>query len=269
MKNLFLAALVAVGLFVGCDNSKSGSSSSSSLKIEITDAPFPFEAIAQANVIVSGVSVVGSGGVTPVDSNTHAYDLVQLQHGNTAIMTSLELAPGTYHEVRIIVESATVTLTDGRSFSLQAPSGSSSGIKVKLKEPLEIVTGLSERLILDFDLAASFSPIPNSAKHVGDINTFRFHPVVRGVVAANTGEIAGTVVSAVDGTPIAGATITVENLAGDFSQTITTQEDGSFVAAFLYPDTYVVSVETADGLTATSENLAVALGNRVETTLAP
>jgi hypothetical protein len=268
MKNIFIMSLMFLLLGIGCSDGRKNKSTTN-LQIELTDAAYPFEAISQANIVVSGISIVGSEGVTPIDSTTRVYDLVQLQHGQTAILTSLALLPGDYQEFRLKVDSATVTLTDGRSFSLKIPSGSSSGLKIKLAEDLTIVNGLSQRLIFDFDLSQSFSAIPNSAKKVEDITGFRFHPVVRGVVAADTGEIAGQVALLADGSAVSGATLTLENQAGDLTQTLSTQEDGSFVFAFLPPDLYTVTVETLDGLTAVSAPVQVVVGNRVEILLQP
>jgi hypothetical protein len=267
MKNIYLIGILMSFMALGCDSGSRSKASPNNLQLEITDAPYPFEAIAQANIVISGISVIGSDdGVTPVDSETRVYDLVQLQHGQTAIMTSLNLAPGDYTEFRLIVDTATVTLTDGRSFSLKVPSGSSSGLKVKLDTPLTIVNGLSQRLVFDFDLSQSFAAIPNSAKKAEDITGFRFHPVVRGIVAADTGEVAGSVLAA-DGLPATDITLTIENQAGDFTQTLPAQEDGSFVFSFLPPDLYTVTAETLDGLTVVSAPLQVVIGNRTTVTL--
>jgi len=274
MKNMkLLGAVLLIGALisvVGCKDRDSEKIGLGSVQLEITDAPFPFDAIAQANIIVNEIAVVGSGGISVVDSQTRVYDLVQLQHGTTAIMTTISLPPGSYHEFRLVVGDATITLTDGRSFALNIPSGSSSGLKVKLSEPLVITSGLSERLIFDFDLSQSFKPIPNSAKKAEDINNFTFHPVVRGAVVSDSGEIGGQVLLLADGTAVAGATVTLTNLAGDLTQTATTLADGTFVFAFLPEDIYVVTVETADGLlTAISPNLVVTVGNRVDIILTP
>jgi hypothetical protein len=267
MKRIMMLSLLTV-LMLGCDNPKS-EDYLGSVRLEVTDAPFPFEAIAQANIIVKEIAVVGSGGVSTVDSQTRVYDLVQLQHGETAIMTTIALAPGSYQEFRLVVGDATITLTDGRSFSLKIPSGSSSGLKVKLSEPLVITSGLSERLVFDFDLSQSFKPIPNSAKKADDINSFTFHPVVRGAVVSDSGEVAGQVLLLADGTAVVGATVTITNLAGDFSQTSSTQDDGSFLFGFLPADVYEVTVETLDGLTTTSTSFVVTVGNRVNVVLNP
>ena len=114
MKNVFIVSLMFLLLSIGCGDDRKNRPATN-LQIELTDAAYPFDAISQANIIVSGISVVGSEGVTPVDSTTRVYDLVQLQHGQTAILISLALPPGDYQEFRLKVDSATVTLTDGRS----------------------------------------------------------------------------------------------------------------------------------------------------------
>ena len=261
-KNLILTLMLSA--FIGCGNHDSDNKiTTGTVQLEVTDAPFPFEAISQANIVVSEIAVIGSGdAISVVDSQTRIYDLVQLQHGQTAIMTSVALQPGDYQEFRIKIDEATVTLTDGRSFPLKVPSGSSSGLKVKLAEPLTIIAGLSERLVFDFDLSQSFKPIPASAKKAEDITSFQFHPVVRSAVVSDSGEIAGQVLLLEDSSPVADATVTLTNLAGNFTQTATTQTDGSFVFAFLPADTYVVTVETLDGLTTSSTLLVVTVGNR-------
>ena len=58
----------------------------------------------------------------------------------TEVLADLEIPAGTYHELRLIVESASVTLADGYEFRdgttesvMKVPSGAQTGIKLKLR----------------------------------------------------------------------------------------------------------------------------------------
>jgi hypothetical protein len=74
------------------------------------------------------------------------------------------LVPGErYAQLRIVVESATVTLVDGYTFedgtnvrTLKVPSGMQSGLKVELLGPLDADAASFNRLLLNLDPEANF-----------------------------------------------------------------------------------------------------------------
>lgn len=230
------------------------------VNFEITDSPFPFAILQQVNITISEVAVIDSSDqISVVDSTTRTYDLLQLQQGRTALLSQVVLSPGEYKEFRLKITSGTVVLTDSRSFPLNVPSGETSGLKIKLQQsPLLISLGSSSRLIFDFDLSRSLVPSPASASRAEDIRGFQLKPVIRAVVAADTGEIAGSA-TLLTGGPVISGTVTVEGQG--FTQTTSTDTNGQFVLSFLPPGIYTVKVESGV-LIGTQLNVVVVTGNR-------
>ncbi len=92
------------------------------------------------------------------------YDLLTLQDGVTADLTGfVDVDAGAYQSLRLVVDSARITLVDGVTFedgadnmTLFVPSGSQSGIKVKLDEAIEAAEGGSVSIVVDFDVDDNF-----------------------------------------------------------------------------------------------------------------
>ncbi len=144
----------------------------SRVQILLTDAPS--DMIASAEVWISHVFLQGGGDDTADDSGRvdlfndpdaplH-FDLLTLQDGITTDLTGLvEVEAGLYQGLRLVVDSARVTLVEGLSFldgtdtaTLMVPSGSQSGIKVMLNDGIDAGEGESTTLTVDFDVDRNF-----------------------------------------------------------------------------------------------------------------
>ena len=92
------------------------------------------------------------------------FDLLTLRDGITTDLTGfVEIEAGLYQGLRLVVDHAQVTLADGLLFlddtdsaTLQVPSGSQSGIKVKLDEAIDAAEGESTTVTVDFDVDRNF-----------------------------------------------------------------------------------------------------------------
>lgn len=266
MKTLITVLLLALTFaFMGCGPG----SDTGTLHIVATDAPFPFDSVSSATVTLSKIEVRnkdhsehGDAWVT-LSEETKTIDLVQLRNGVTADLLTLEIAPGIYDEIRLVVSAGTVTLKDGTVFNLNVPSGSSSGLKIKVKSPIEVVTGLSSDLLLDFDLSKSFVP-QSSGSH---ISGFHFSPVVRAVNMTVAGTISGTVTGdqgtpavASDDTVLEGVLVTISQ-DGQEIATAVTDANGKFTVIGLTAGTYTLKAELSGGSSVELGDLVVVAGN--------
>ena len=179
-------------VLAGCGDGGASSADMGTLTLRLADAPG--EEVESAVIWVSGVSVVGESGNHIISSDTASYDLLALQHGVTAYLGSAEIPVGTYNQLRLIVDSARVTLkspvtfTSGSSSSLmKVPSGSTSGLKVNLGN-VSVVPGETV-LLVDFDVSRSFvfQGPPGGPKSAS------FKPVIHATVMDVAGSIGGTV----------------------------------------------------------------------------
>lgn len=173
-KSIFaVAALttIAAFTFAACseDDPVGPAEGKSSVQILLTDAPSDY--IAEAVIWVSRVYLQGGGDeeAPAVDlfndpENPVSHDLLLLRDGVTAALTdAVDVDVATYQQLRIIVDSARITLIEGATFEdgsttmpLFVPSGSQSGIKVNLNSAIVAEEGETTVITVDFDVDQNF-----------------------------------------------------------------------------------------------------------------
>lgn len=200
--SLFTIALLALStLFVACsqdDNNIENLDGKGRLTVNITDAPFPIDIVDKTVVTIDRISI-GSvaegeedGNFMVLSEEEHEIDLLDLTNGVTLELASVDIDAGTYDEIRLHVVDAEVILKDGTEFDLKIPSGSTSGLKIKIAPAVTIEEGMESSVLLDFDVSKSFVMQGNMDTPAG-IKGFLFKPVIRCVFEGFTGQIEGTV----------------------------------------------------------------------------
>lgn len=278
-----VALSLAISVFAGaCSGDPSTGTGTATLRIQLTDGPgIEYDS---AIVYIGAVTIrpVGGDAILITDEGGR-FDLLDLQNGVTAELGELEVDPGEYHELRMIVDSAYVGLADPYEFDdgtterdLKVPSGSSSGIKVKLRaadgdgdvDGVTIVPG-ETILVVDFDVYQNFKTQGNPNTPAG-LKGVLFTPTLRATVRNVAGSIAGTVTAAADDSPLPGLTVraTLQGTpAGEdpVEATAITQDDGTYVIRFLAPGTYDVTVDafTADPPESMPQAVPVGAGEAV------
>lgn len=266
MRNVTLAITAALAL--GACDSPVDTNGSASVRVLLTDAP--------ADYLASAVVEIGRIEILPADDgpaivlveDAGEYDLLQLQNGVTAQLGNTTIDAGSYTQLRMIVESAELTLADGYTFTdgsttrtLFVPSGSQTGIKVNLgpangggEGALEIRPGETV-LVVDFDVARNFV-MQGDAESPAGIQGFLFTPVLRAVVTDVAGSIAGSV-TAPEGVALEGLQVTASREGTDEIITSTVSETGTFKLPFVAPATYTVTVVAPEGFVADSVDVTV------------
>lgn len=229
--------------------------------IRLTDAPPGSVPVQSATVWISRVELVGDSG-TPrvVVADTPAvYDLLNLQGGVSALLGSDSVPVGSYEQLRLIVDSAEVTIGPGVTFSdgsttktLKVPSGMQTGIKVNFGGPIDVNPG-HQVLVVDFDVSRSFVFTGPS----GGPFSALFKPVLHGMVNNVAGSIAGT--SSPDTLhAMLFAILGTDTVATTLADTLT----GAYKFWFLAPGTYTVS-DTAPGYKNATQTVIVGPGQDV------
>jgi len=171
-----LLLLPLAGLSQGCEDGTGPQLAQ--VQIQLTDAPA--DAIAMAEVWISRVYLQGcmqgeegaeeECGAVDLFNDPETplyYDLLTLQDGATAELTDMvNVEAKVYRQLRLVVDSAKVTLKDGYTFEgaegaanvaiLKVPSGASSGIKVQLLEAIDADTEEVTVVLVDFAVADNF-----------------------------------------------------------------------------------------------------------------
>ena len=255
-------------LFLACGES----GDTGQVRLELGDAPFPFELIDSAIVVVESIDVhiaaddPDQSGFHVLTTTQQTLNLLELQNGITAVLAQSEVPTGKITEIRLEVSEASVTLTDGRTFDLDIPSGDESGLKVFPNPHIVVVSSLTTELLLDFDVSRSFHPIPSGATHAAEIQEFTFRPSLRATNLSETGTLSGTVWSDAgtaenvdDDLPLDNAAVTVYQ-GGEEVTAGSTDAAGHYKLLGLPGGSALVAV-TANGFGADSLETSVVVGN--------
>ena len=278
---LAAAAAVALGAAACSDTDSVGVRGSTQLTVLLTDAPIDYVAAAMVDIgeVVLVPADGGSHIVLSEDGTDGPVNLLELQDAATSVLAEAEIESGSYSQLRLIVESASVTLIDGYTFTdgstekdLKVPSGAQTGIKLLLSagdgddsdQPLEIPPG-ELMLVVDFDVSRSFVIQGNPETPAG-IHGMHFKPTLRVVVLDVAGSISGTVSTELDSTLVDSLEVTAvptdEGLLEAY-QTSTatgrTRADGTYTLPFLVPGEYVVRVTPSDTTLAADPDSVVVL----------
>jgi len=191
-RSVIALALVGVA-FAGCG---SDSGTTGQLSLRLTDAPGDY--VQTATVWVSSIYLIGGSDTTgsryTITTTPAAYELMSLQNGVEAALGTATIPVGDYTQLRLVVDSARVTLKAGitiggaSTVALQTPSAQRTGIKVNFSGPLHVVAGQTV-LVVDFDVARNFVFQGPRGAPTG----VSFKPVLHAVVDDIAASIAGSV----------------------------------------------------------------------------
>lgn len=277
LKLIITGIILSTIAFVGCNQDEVTLENKGRLNVHITDAPFPIDLVSSTVVTIDAVEIKKKAEAEMDDDESSfilltdelmEIDLLELTNGVTELIATTDLEAGIYDEIRLHVVDATVILKNGSEYNLKIPSGSSSGLKVKIRPSITINEGETSDVLLDFDLSKSFVVKGNLN---GNINGFIFKPVVRGVYMGAAGRIEGNVADTL-GNPIENAWVKLwnpeleddgESEIDDDSLVISTFTDaqGNFKLIGLLPGTYTITTEAAGFKGGMIENLSVTAGS--------
>lgn len=280
--NIFATAIIALStLMLSCSEDNDVTSDYGRLSVKLTDAPFPHDLVAEANVTIFKVDARYKGDVKldddMIDSTSTTVEtdgdnrfivlmedevqvnLLELTNGVTQNMADIDVPVGTYDLIRVYVEGINVVLKDGTTYDLKVPSGSQSGIKVFIKPGLTVSGGLTSDLLLDFDVSRSFVAKGGTQNITG----FNFKPVIKASNMSTTGTLAGIVTELQEETRIGveGAQIAVF-VADTLNTTTFSDIDGSYMLMGLETASYTVEVEKEGYIMQTVDNVQIDAANK-------
>jgi hypothetical protein len=267
---LIVSALSIVLLsFTGCQ--KTGEATGH-LSILVTDAPFPLDMIDEATVTITKVELRQEGETEEypfitIWEGSEEFNLLELRNGVMEELAEVEVPAGSYNLLRIYVDKAGIVVANKATYSLKVPSGSQTGIKMFVAPSLQVSGGLTEEVLLDFNLEKSFV-LKGNLKSPEGIKGFNFKPVIRAVNNTIAGTIYG-IVSDADELPIEGATVTI--VLDGVETMAQTDEAGNYAFPGIPAGTYALTTEVEGFETLNVEDVVVVEGNktRVDFVLEP
>ncbi|MRX46131.1 DUF4382 domain-containing protein [Pedobacter puniceum] len=241
-----LGLVASLGLFSACQKDEIADGKSK-VEIRMTDAPGSFDAI---NLDVKEIVLLSGDETYVFPVTTNIFNILDFRIGTSnpdILVASGEMPAGEITEIRLVLDEGNTIVVDGEELPLQTPSGQSSGFKVKLTENPELLSGAAYTLLLDFDAAKSIVKTGN--------NKYILKPVVRGITAATTGLISGTVL------PLESAPEVLVISGTDTVGTVPNAETGAFIVGGLKTGTYAVKfVPVAGFKDSTITNVSVTAG---------
>jgi hypothetical protein len=136
------------------DTSGSGTGSTSTVNVRLTDAPTAYD---EVNVDIREVNIKFADDTTAqgwVSLSTYPgiYNLLALQNGVDTLLATGAFPTQVVREIRFVLGPNSTIKDAGVVYPLTVPSGSESGLKLKINRPL---TATLENIIIDFDAALS------------------------------------------------------------------------------------------------------------------
>jgi hypothetical protein len=148
-----VAAMLASAISVTTSCSKD--EKETKIEIRLTDNPV---AVDEVNVDIREVRVkfsddtAAANGWVSLSTNAGVYNLLGLQNGVDTLLASGNLPQNTVKQIRFVLGPNNSVTENGISYPLIIPSGSESGLKIKVSRKLNATLNT---LVIDFDAALS------------------------------------------------------------------------------------------------------------------
>ncbi|PZR25601.1 MAG: hypothetical protein DI535_17440 [Citrobacter freundii] len=152
----FAVATLAVFTFISCQKDEDNTTQ---LSIHLTDSPFD---ATEVNVDIREVTVKMNDNEpeswTTLHTKAGVYNLLDFQNGIDTVLATGLVPTGPLKEVRFILGSNNSITIDNVNYPLTVPSGSESGLKIKIDKQLRTSV---DSLLIDFDAALSIHQTGN------------------------------------------------------------------------------------------------------------
>lgn len=266
-------------MFISCSDGNDTSFDTGRLSILLTDAPFPHDLVAEANVTIFKIDARNKDAHAEVEMTDEMpeeedasfevlmeeeieVNLLELTNGVTETLVNTDVPIGSYDLVRVYVKGINVVLKDGTTYDLKVPSGEQTGIKVFIKPGLIVEGGLSSDLLLDFDVSRSFVAKGDS-KDLAAITGFNFKPVIKASNMSTAGTLYGEVTTLEEEMAVTLEGAQVSIFAADTLNTTTfTDETGAYMVMGLVAGSYDVTVNLEGYEPKTAEDLEIVAANK-------
>jgi uncharacterized protein DUF4382 len=156
-QNILMCAVVLSGFLFF--NSCTKNNESTTVHVRLTDNPYNAE---EVNVDIEEVRVKfrdDTTGWMTFDTHAGIYNLLGLQNGVDTLLAVGTIPSNVVKEIRFILGSENSIKINGVVYPLTIPSGSESGLKIKVDKKLH---GSLDSLLIDFDATLSIVQEGNS-----------------------------------------------------------------------------------------------------------
>lgn len=260
-----LAIILIMGGMISCSDSEltdpENSTEDGTLRMLLVDAPAQIQNVDSLIIVFDRVLVhrneeadisSADGWITVLSDTLPAekrtFNLMELVNGVFATLGEVDIEPGIYTQIRIMLESASL-FVDGDVQNLSIPSGDQTGIK--LVDSFTVDPGVITELTVDFDVARSLHEAPPGS------GNYILRPTIRLVQNILSGTISGTVTP----TGIGAVIYALEPFTMDtITTTMPDSISGEYVLQALMEGTYDIRAEAESYQDSTITGVSVTAG---------
>lgn len=252
MYSVFAFFITGLLILTSCQKDSNNISGKTKVEIRMTDAPGNFDEI---NLNVKEIILFSDDKAYTFNVELDPFNILNYRIGTSnpdILVATGEMPSGEISEIRLVLhDSGNTIVVGGIEQNLTTPSAQSSGWKVKLKENLSLIPDITYTLLLDFDAAQSIVST-GSGKYI-------LKPVVRGITAATSGLISGTIL------PLLSHPEVLVIAGTDTIGTIADPLTGKFTVGGLHEGSYSVLFVPIDGFKETKiTDIEVVLGQNTD-----
>ena len=163
IKQLSLVLMASTGMLLSACKKDAANTT---LYIRMTDAPVALE---EVNVDLMQVNVkfaTDTAAWVALQTTPGIYNLLGLQNGVDTLIAQGTFPSNVVKEIRLVLGDSNSIKADGQTYPLTIPSGSESGLKIKVNKKLQANI---ETLLIDFDAALSVNQ---------EIDGYKLRPVI-------------------------------------------------------------------------------------------
>jgi hypothetical protein len=167
---LFLTASVSAIVLIACQKQSANDNNGAStvLKVRLTDAPVNAEEVNVDILEVKANFRQDSSGWVSLNTNAGIYNLLGLQNGVDTLLATGTLPTNSVQEIRFVLGTNNSIKVNGIVYPLTIPSGSESGLKLKINK---VLNGPIDSILIDFDAALSI--------HQTGLGDYKLKPVLK------------------------------------------------------------------------------------------
>lgn len=256
LKKLVLLTLLISSMY-SCEKEDTSQGSKGDVTVKLTDAPFPFSFVSEANVGIAKIELKNENGEYVVLYETTvntSYNLLDYSNGATASVTTNSIAAGTYTHAKVTLSGASVvmngSINDGSSEDtvFDFNSEMNSSYEVAIEPQLEVEEGEQSNILFDVDVNETFSftsigILEGWFDFITQIAGCNFNPAIRVCDLDKTGAIIGKVT--VNGMNYENANVSVV-VDGDTISTHT-KADGTYTFIGIKAGDYEVETSVSNG----------------------
>ncbi len=257
----FMMLFLVMAIFISCsDDNDINTDGQGQVKVQLTDGPFPFNFVTQANVEIAKIQLQDSNGaLVTVFEGSAAYNMIGLANGVSTDIATANIPVGTYVEARVTLSDASIKLSNNTVFDLNVST--SIQYVFDINPGLVVEDAISSDLLFDLDINDSFQffgmggvQFPSWINSMDLIQGCNFNPDFRVCDRDLTGEISGTVT--VNGNTEANVQVYI--YVDGHRISTHTEADGSFTFVGIPNGTYTVHANTSTNANVSVANVSVA-----------